>query len=380
VSSGGPALGQFEAGVQAYLDADGISSASSGKAALTTTLQAMATLRRGRTVAIPAYTCYSVPAAIVRAGLDIALIDVDPVTFDFDEASLARVMARTDLLCVMPTHLFGIAADVDRIRKFVGRDVWILEDAAQALGVRDAEGRLLGTRGDAALFSLGRGKHLTCGAGGFIATRSAELTRVCTQHFAALPAAPLAGEVKKLAELAVMGVFLRPELYWFPAGLPFLGLGETVYSTEFSITRLPAVGAGILREWRRRLERSNARRQQHVATLTASITQGRARVSGPLLRFPVLARECRDRDALLAAGRRLGVTRMYPGPIHEIAELRSRFPGQRFPGAEALAETLVTLPTHPLVAASDLAALADLCTDRVAVPRMPIAERRPLPC
>jgi perosamine synthetase len=340
----------------------------------------MAALRPGRTVAIPAYTCYSAPAAIVRAGLDIALVDVDPVTFDFDEASLTQVMSRTDLLCVVPTHLFGIAADVERVRKFGRRDVWILEDAAQAFGVRDGEGRLVGTRGDAALFSLGRGKHLTCGAGGFIATRSADLTRACTQQFAALPHAPFAGEVRKLAELTVMGVFLRPELYWFPAGLPFLGLGETVYSTEYAMTRLPALGAGILREWRRRLERSNARREQHVAALTASITQGRARVSGPLLRFPVLARDSRDRDALLAAGRRLGVTRMYPGPIHGIAELSSHFAGQRFPGAEALAETLVTLPTHPLVAAADLAALADLCTDRVAVPRMPIAERRPLPC
>jgi dTDP-4-amino-4,6-dideoxygalactose transaminase len=366
--------------VQAYLGADGISSASSGKAALTTMLQAMATLRPGRTVAIPAYTCYSVPAAIVRAGLDIALVDVDPVTFDFEEASLASVMSRRDLLCIVPTHLFGIAADVERVRAFGRRDVWIVEDAAQALGVRDGQGRLLGTRGDAALFSLGRGKHLTCGAGGFVATRSAELTRVCTQHFSALPAPPFAGELRKIAELTLMGLFIQPEWYWFPAGLPFLGLGETVYSTEYAMTRMPAVGAGMLQDWRRRLESANAARHQNVATLTASIAGGQARAAGPLLRFPVLARDSQDRDALLEVGRRLGVTRMYPGPVHGIAELRSRFDGERFPGAETLAETLVTLPTHPLVSAHDLAALANLCTNRVAVPRLPFAQRRPLPC
>ena len=56
---------------------------SSGKAALAQTLKALHQLYPGRTeVLVPAFTCYSVPSAIVRAGLDIKLCDVNPESLD----------------------------------------------------------------------------------------------------------------------------------------------------------------------------------------------------------------------------------------------------------------------------------------------------------
>ena len=52
---------------------------SSGKAALTVALLALKRLYPGRDrVLIPAFTCYSVPSAIVRAGLKVTLCDVAP--------------------------------------------------------------------------------------------------------------------------------------------------------------------------------------------------------------------------------------------------------------------------------------------------------------
>src|SRR5256885_9780655 len=57
-----------------------------------TTLFRSKTLSPRREVVIPAYTCFSVPSAIVRAGLGIRLCDVDPETFDFDHDLLARTV------------------------------------------------------------------------------------------------------------------------------------------------------------------------------------------------------------------------------------------------------------------------------------------------
>ena len=346
--------------IREYLGADGVFTLSSGKGALTALLHAMATLRPGRSVAIPAYTCFSVPAAIVRAGLEPVLVDVDPATLDFDAASLSRVMSRTDLLCIVPTHLFGVAANVERIRAFGRSDVWIVEDAAQGFGIRDADGRLLGTRGDAAIFSLGRGKHLTAGTGGLIATRSAELTRACERQCAALPAAGFLPALRLFVEMAILWAFARPALFWLPAGLPFLGLGETEYSTRYRISGMPATAFGALRRWRTRLDAANAHRRRAVEALSTRITLPPRRTAAALLRFPVLAPDAATRAAVQTEGRRLGlgVSTMYPSAVHRIPEIASKFDGQHFPGADALAERLVTLPTHPYTSPADWAALA----------------------
>ena len=51
---------------------------------------------------------------------------------------------------------------------------------------------------------------------------------------------------------------------------------------------------------------------------------------------------------------------MYPTPVNEIAELKSSFSGQVFPGAKRVAETLVTLPTHHLLSETDKKAICHL--------------------
>jgi dTDP-4-amino-4,6-dideoxygalactose transaminase len=48
---------------------------------------------------------------------------------------------------------------------------------------------------------------------------------------------------------------------------------------------------------------------------------------------------------------------MYPSAINRIPELRGILGDARLPHAEDLAERLLTVPVHPLVSASDLAAI-----------------------
>src|SRR5207244_6222004 len=107
---------------------------SSGTAALTLTLTALKARSPRTGVVIPAYTCFSVAAAVVKAGLRPVLCDIDPTTFDFDHALLARTVT-PDTLCVVSHHLFGIPSDVERLRPlFHARGVAGLEDTAQAMG------------------------------------------------------------------------------------------------------------------------------------------------------------------------------------------------------------------------------------------------------
>jgi dTDP-4-amino-4,6-dideoxygalactose transaminase len=87
----------------------------------------------------------------------------------------------------------------------------------------------------------------------------------------------------------------------------------------------------------------------------------------PFLRFPVLLAGSADRHRILADlnGRELGVSIMYPATVASIPQLAGHLTDTSFPHAEAVAERLVTLPTHPLVSASDRArvcALVNLCS------------------
>src|SRR5262245_23727920 len=215
---------------------------SSGKAALTVILKALAASSTRRRVIIPAYTCFSVPSAIVKAGLDVVLCDVEPETLDFNFAELEGLLDE-QVLCVVPTHLFGRPANVDNVKRLCeGKGIVVVEDAAQAMGGRSG-GRLLGTLGDVAFFSLGRGKNLTCGTGGIILTKSLSIAKLNKAEYATFQEPPFGNVIRNWIEMVFMRVFIHPALYWLPAGLPFLQLGETRFYKEFPIFRMDEVRA-----------------------------------------------------------------------------------------------------------------------------------------
>ena len=334
---------------------------SSGTAALTSTLMALKASSSRTGVVIPAYTCSAVPAAVVRAGLRPVLCDIDPSTFDFDHASLERALDGSTL-CVVAHHLFGIPSDVERLRAVChGRGILVVEDAAQALGV-EWRGRPLGTLGDVGVFSLGRGKAITCGSGGIIVTRSPRLAGALAEEYGRLRAPRLAETLSDLVQLALMTAFIRPRLYWIPAALPFLRLGETVFPREIRRGRLSGMKAALLHDWRDRLTRANGIRAKAAgyfsARLPLSLPCG---PSHPYLRLPMLAASREDKARLhaLSQARGLGLSVAYPKAVSDIPELAADFDGQPFPSARMVAERLVTIPSHGWLSDEDKQAILD---------------------
>ena len=339
-----------------------VSLVSSGRAALTLVLRALRRLSPRRTVIIPAYTCYSVPAAIVRAGLDVVVCDLAPGTLDFDHAQLEALMSRVEPLCVMPTHLFAFPADLARVRPLARKwGAFVVEDAAQSFGGRIEEGHL-GALGDAGVYSFGRGKNITCGEGGAAVTSAPEIAAALETECAELKTPPRLKTAARLLELSLLAALVRPGLYWLPASLPFLGIGETCYETDFTIQHLDGARAGVLRNWREVLPRLARVRTDHAAALIPLVPSVVATEGIACVRLPVVCRTRDERDRLYAAGRkaRLGIGLMYPGAITAIPELHGRLGGIRCPVAEDLAERLLTIPVHPLMSAADRQAIVRL--------------------
>jgi perosamine synthetase len=333
---------------------------SSGKAALTVILKALAASSGRRRVIVPAYTCFSVPSAIIRAGLDVVLCDVDPETLDFNFAELEGLLD-DEVLCVVPTHLFGRPADVDRVKRLCeGKGIVVVEDAAQAMGGQSG-GRLLGTLGDVAFFSLGRGKNLTCGTGGIILARSISVADRIKAEYATLPEAPRGEVLRNWLEMIMMRFFIHPLLYWLPAGLPFLRLGETTFYPDFPMYRMDEVRAHQLQGWERRLTLANRERATRAVWLIDGLDlhrRGMQPITGKeavYLRLPVMVRDRETKEAVCRQSRDVGagLSPNYPATIQEIPELAGRLAGRKCPGAQEVVDRLVTLPTHQFVTEAD---------------------------
>lgn len=343
---------------------------NSGRTALFVLLKALMMVS-GKTkdeVIIPAYTCYSVAAAVVRAGLKIRLVDINPMAMDYCAESLARTDCRR-VLAAIECNLFGIPGCFSQLKSVTeGMDVALIDDAAQAMGGK-AEGGIVGARGDAGLFSLDRGKSLSTYSGGVLLTSDDGIAEGIEQQLCSLGSGGVFSEASLVAKLTAYSLFLRPQLYWLPESLPFLGLGETVYDESFAVNGLSVLQGCAGQVLFDRLSALNDQRRKVATALAGSlITTGEYEIPGygvescpAYVRLPVLARTQEVRDYAIERLRNRGIvaSRMYPTTIHNIPGIRDRLAGEssEFPGAERVVRCLLTLPTHPYVSHYDIDAI-----------------------
>ncbi len=355
---------------------------SSGKAALTLLLKALHDLHPQRNeVVIPAFTCYSVPASVLRAGMKIRLCDTDPRTLDFNISELQEYFQTTGdrpisrLLAVLPTHLFGRPAEIDTLRDLVtDRNLTIIEDAAQAMGGR-WQGKKLGTLGDAGFFSLDRGKAFSTVEGGVIVTNHDDLAGKISKRLNQLADYSRTETIQLVCKAFFILVFQRPSLFWIPRALPFLGLGKTVYDPDFRMRRFSPFAAGLARNWRSRLEKFRKIRRKNCNNLALFLEKSLniyctdTDTVTEMIRLPVFLNDQRQRAETIQRSKQqgLGIMPAYPTAVNGISALRNIFKGQEYPGAELLSKSLLTLPIHPFVTKKDIQRLLAANGNLVAV-------------
>jgi dTDP-4-amino-4,6-dideoxygalactose transaminase len=165
----GPPLEAFERDFATFCGAKHCIGVASGTDALHLICRALG-IGPGDEVIVPAFTFIATALGVSLAGAAPVLVDVRAADALIDPDKVrAAITPRTR--AVLPVHLYGRCADMDRIRAVAAEHgLKVVEDAAQAHGAL-YKGRPAGSLGDAAGFSFYPGKNLGAyGDGGAITT------------------------------------------------------------------------------------------------------------------------------------------------------------------------------------------------------------------
>lgn len=176
----GPMVDAFEEAVAAYVGARHALAVSSGTAALH--LAAMAAgVGPGRRLITSPITFVASANAALYCGGGIGFADIDPATANMSPDALERALAdHPDTAAVIPVHFGGLPCDMEAIARIArARGAMVIEDAAHALGARQADGTRVGScsNSDMTCFSFHPVKAIAAGEGGMITTNDTALYR-----------------------------------------------------------------------------------------------------------------------------------------------------------------------------------------------------------
>ena len=331
---------------------------STGRAAMTLAFEAMKRAARDPRrveVVVPGYTCYSVPAAVERAGLIPRLCDVDPATLSPDSESLSRIDF-TRVLSIVSANLYGLPnalQDMENVTRTHG--VFMLDDAAQALGATN-QGRPVGSFGEVGLYSFDKGKNITTLQGGVLVADAGSLSEAIDTVASELVAPSPVGTIGILCKLPAYALLLRPRFYAAVRRLP-LGLGLTPYETSYSMAPFSGALAGLAALQLERIAEINRARignadrlREALADLPGLSAPGVLPGALPAyVRYPVYVEPARRGHFITALERAgIGATASYPRALADVPEVARCLPKDQrsTPGAREVASRIVTLPTH----------------------------------
>jgi dTDP-4-amino-4,6-dideoxygalactose transaminase len=306
----GPEVEAFEQEWASYVGARHCISVGNGLDALALTLRATG-VGAGDEVIVPAHTFVATWLAVAACGATPVPVEVDDATFNVrPEDVAAAVTARTR--AVMPVHLYGQPFDSLALAAAVG-DIPVIEDAAQAHGAR-WRGTRVGGAGSTACWSFYPSKNLgALGDGGAVTTDDDDL----------------AEQIRLLRNYGSRQKYVHEQ-----AGVN---------------SRLDEIHAAALRVQLRHLDAFNERRREIAKLYSAELgdvvsTPHVPDAAEPVWHLYVIRSKDRDGLAERLRAREVETLIHYPTPPHRQAAFAS---GAALPGADALAEQVLSLPMGP---------------------------------
>lgn len=326
----GAEVSTFESEYAAFCEADHCVGVSSGLDALHLALRAIG-VGPGDEVIVASNTYIATWLAVTHTGATVIPVEPDPVTHNLDPSRIGqRLTAQTK--AVLATNLYGLPIDYDRIRQITkAAGLWFLVDNAQANGAV-YRGQPVGGLADLECHSFYPTKNLgALGEAGAVTTSDGALA-------------------ERIQMLRNYGSRRRyhHELAGFNC-------------------RLDELQAGILRVKLRFIEEWNVRRRR-IAELYREQLQTARNIILPV--EPAWGRSAwhlyvvrvpeRDRVCAAMEQQDVGCLVHYPTPPHRSEAYADCFRhAENLPIADALADSVLSLPMGPHLSAADARTVAD---------------------
>ncbi|MEL7123511.1 MAG: DegT/DnrJ/EryC1/StrS family aminotransferase [Bacteroidota bacterium] len=319
----GPAVKEFQASMETYLNAKHVIPCGNGTDALQVAMMALP-LEHGDEVILPAFTYVATAEVIALLGFKPVMIDVDPDTFNIT-ADLIEPAITEKTKAIVPVNLFGQSCDMEPIMALAKKHkLWVIEDNAQAIGAdytfSDGSTQKTGTIGHIGGTSFYPSKNLGAyGDGGAIYTNDEEIgsmLRMVANH----------GQNKR---------------YYHK----YIGVNS----------RLDAIQAAILNIKLRHLDEFAAARRKAAdyydkafAEVAQLKTPVRSDFSTHVFHQYTLKVEEGDRDALQVYLREKGIPSMiyYPVPLYEQEAYKGNSKVDFLPVTDELCKKVISLPMH----------------------------------
>lgn len=164
----------FEDSISTYTSSKYCSVMANGTVTLIASLMAMG-IKAGDEVIVPDFTMSATSHAAAILGAKPVFVDVEPSTLCMDFEQMQKAVSEKTKAVIFVDLNGRYAKKFDEIIDFCkAKKLWLIEDAAQALG-STYNGRALGTFGDVGSYSFSMPKIITTGQGGAVVTASDEL-------------------------------------------------------------------------------------------------------------------------------------------------------------------------------------------------------------
>lgn len=303
---------------------------SSGTTALHLALVACGIKQGDEVITVP-YTFIATTEAISHTGAKVVFVDIEDRSYNMDSGKIEQAVTEKTK-AIIPVHLFGHPADMDKIMEIAKKhNLIVIEDACQAHGA-EYKGKKVGSLGDIACFSFYPGKNLGAyGDAGMAVTDNkalAEKMRLLRNH----------GYQKKY--------YHKIEGYNY---------------------RLDAIQAAILRVKLRHLEEWTEKRRKN-AKLYDELLKGSG-VKTPLemeyarhvYHLYVIGIEKREELYLRLKKNEISTAIHYPLPLHlQQAYSYLGYKKGDFPVSEACTERLLSLPMFPELTEDEIKRIVEI--------------------
>jgi dTDP-4-amino-4,6-dideoxygalactose transaminase len=326
----GAEVEKLEHELAAFTGAAAAVACASGTDALWLALSAVA-VRPGDAVITTPFSFFASASSIARAGARPVFVDISPESFNINPDELKQRLRSENAFrfaAVLPVHLYGQCADMDRLREIADEfKLALVEDAAQAIGATWKSGKA-GSLGDAAAFSFYPSKNLSAyGDAGLVTTNS--------EHIAA--------HLRRLRNHGSRQRYYHEEL----------GTNSRMDDIQAAVLR---VKLPYLPEW-------NASRQERAATYDRLLADAglcsagdpqpvripsRQAHAGHIFHQYVIRAARRDELRKFLADRKIGTEVYYPVPLHlQTCFSYLGYSAGDLPQAERAAEEVLALPMFP---------------------------------